>query len=340
MGNFPGLDAAYKDPDQPDTGYFRELDQRILYMNKQGITADLVLGGDQNHLAKALPNYAQRERYIRYVISRYAPMNVTWQGVQEFEEYEDGRALLKEIGLLLKKLDPYGHPRSTHTVATSAPLAVDGWMDYLVYQSSDNALGAIEHQLYTLPQVNAEFAYEDSGAGKSHPHHVDSDTFRKRLWNAAMNGQYPTFGNTGVYGGRKFEPDGKYLDSPGAQQMTHWFNFFSNARHWELEPYFEVDGGRSLALTGVEYIVYLEKPGPVELVTEKKSYQVYWFNPINGDYIKQKKEYKGERFAGQPPDQAHDWVLHLSRDDHKEGMLRSWFFESRRVPIKEVELVV
>ena len=35
---------------------------------------------------------------MRYVVARYAPMNVTWQGVERFEEYADGRALLKEIG--------------------------------------------------------------------------------------------------------------------------------------------------------------------------------------------------------------------------------------------------
>lgn len=329
---------AYFSPGEPNPAYFRELDQRILYMNRKGITADLVLAGDENHLVKLFPTWRDRERYVRYLVARYAPMNITWQGVQEFEEYDDGRRILSEIGTLLKKIDPYQHPRSTHTVSTSSPLAGDGWMDYLVYQSSDTALGAIEHQLFTMPQVNAEFAYEDSGAGKSHPHHVDTDTFRKRLWNATMNGQYPTFGNTGVYGGGKFEPDAKYLDSPGARQMTYWFEFFSNTRHWELEPYFEVDGGRALALTGVEYIVYLEHPGPVELVTEKKSYQVYWFNPLTGEYVKEKKEYKGERFTGRPPDLDHDWVLHLSRDGHKKSMLEQWYFESRRVPVQEVEL--
>lgn len=333
-----GEPPAYFSPDEPNPAYFRELDARILYMNRKGITADLVLAGDDNHLVKLFPTWRERERYVRYLVARYASMNITWQGVQEFEEYDEGRAVLNEIGTLLKKIDPYQHPRSTHTVRTSSPLLADGWMDYIVYQSSDDQLGAIEHQLYTVPQVNVEFAYEDSGAGKSHPHHVDTDTFRRRLWNATMNSQYPTFGNTGTYGGRKFEPDARYLDSPGARQMTHWFNFFSNTRHWELEPYFEVDGGRALALTGVEYIVYLEKPGPVELITEKRSYQVYWFNPITGEYRKEKKEYKGERFSGQPPNRDHDWVLHLSRDGHKRNMLERWYFESRRVPVQEVEL--
>jgi hypothetical protein len=324
-------------PDQPDVAHFRELDQRILAMNRKGLAADLVLAGDENHLADLFPSWQQRERYIRFVVARYAAMNVTWQGVQEFEEYRDGRALLKEIGLLIKKYDPYNHPRSTHATATSAPLAGDGWMDYIVYQTSDDQIGAVEHQLHTVPQVNAEFAYEDSGAGKSHPHHVAGDEFRRRLWNSAMNGQYPTFGNTGTYGGRKFNVEAKYLESPGARAMTAWYDFFARTRHWDLEPYFDVDGGRALALEGVEYIVYVEKPGPVEVLVERHGYNVAWFNPATGESIKQ-KDFKGERFTGEPPSKTQDWVLHISREGRKEGMLRSYKFESRPLPVQEVEL--
>jgi hypothetical protein len=325
-------------PDRVNPEHFRRLDERILAMNRKGIIADLVLAGDGNHLAELFPTWQHRERYIRYLVARYSAMHITWQGVQEFEEYRNGRALLKEIGLLLKKLDPYNHPRSTHTVATSAPLLADGWMTYIVYQSSDDQIGAIEHQLYSAPFVNAEFAYEDSGAGRTHRHHVDTDTFRRRLWNATMNGQYPTFGNTGTYGGRRFTVDPKYLDSPGAQQMTVWYEFFSGTRHWELEPHFDVDGGRALALErprgekieGIEYIVYVEKPGPVEILVQKHGYSVAWFNPITGERIKL-KDFKGEQFSATPPDTTHDWVLHLSREGKKRGMLNRYKFESRAV---------
>lgn len=328
---------SFLTPDEPDPEHFREVDQRVLYMNRKGMVADLVLGWDENHLAKLFPERAQRERYIRFVVARYAALDVTWQGVQEFEEYEDGRALLKEIGAWIKKLDPYDHPRSTHTVATSAPLLGDGWMNYVVYQSSSDDLGAIEHQLYAVPKVNAEFAYENSGAGQSHPHHVETDTFRRRLWNSTMNGQYSTFGNTGTYGGRKFPVDAQYLDSPGARQMTAWFDFFSGTRHWELEPYFDVDGGRAVALEGVEYVVYVEKPGPVEMVVERHTYQVAWFNPITGEHFKQRRDFKGDRFAGEPPNRDHDWVLHLYREGRKESMLRSYKFDSRPILKQEVE---
>ncbi len=345
IGGQEEASKVFPSPDDVNPSYFQEMDRRIVAMNRNGIIADLVLAGDENHLATLFPTWQQRERYVRYVAARYSGMHVTWQGVQEFEEYEDGRELLKEIGLLLKKWDPYNHPRSTHTVATSAPLYRDGWMDYIVYQSSDDQLGAIEHQLFAAPFVNAEFAYEDSGAGKSHPHHVDTDTFRKRLWNATMNGQYPTFGNTGTYGGRKFTVDPKYLDSPGARQMTVWYDFFSGNRFWELEPFFDVDGGRAVALErpsgedieGIEYIVYLEKPGSVEIALQRHGYNAAWVNPITGERIKI-KDFKSNRFSGQPPDTAHDWVLHIFREGRKEGMLRSYKFESRATLLQEVEV--
>ena len=221
-----------------------------------------------------------------------------------------------------------------HTLATSAPLLADGWMNFVAYQSAGDQLGAIEHQLYATPFVNLEFGYENTGAGQALPHHVDTDTFRRRLWNATMDGQYPTFGNTGTYGG-KFPVDAQYLDSPGAKQMTAWYDFFMGTRHWELEPYFDVDGGRAVALEDVEYIVYVEKPGPVELLVEKHGYDVAWVNPLTGERLKQ-KNFKGERFTGEPPDRTHDWVLHVSREGRKEGM-RSYKFESRQIVLQEIE---
>ncbi len=328
---------AYLSPDQPNVEHFQEVDKRIRALNAKGIFVDLVLAGDENHLGKIFPNRQQRERFIKYVASRYTPMMITWQGVQEFEEYKDGRALLAEIAEYIAKYDIHNHPRSTHAVTTSAPLLADQWMTHAIYQSSSIALGAVDRQILRVPLVNAEFAYEDSGAGKSHGHHVDSDTFRKRLWNMTMNGMYPTFGNTGTYGGRKFEVEAKHLESPGAKAMAMWYEFFEDTRFWELQPYFEVTGGRALSLDGVEYIVYIEKPGPVTVVTEKKKYDVYWYRPSDGETIQEKKDYKGELFEGTPPDDKSDWVLHLSRDGRKRGMLKSWKFESRRVYKQQVE---
>ena len=336
------------DPDRPSPEHFREVDRRVAYMNSKGITYDLLLAGDRNQLAELLPERRQRERYVRYLVARYAAMNITWQGVQEWEEYQDGARLLREIYSYISKMDPYKHPRSTHAVTTSAALFEEGWMDYIVQQSSSTDLAAVEYEMYPVPHVNAELGYENSGAGKTHRHHVHTEEFRRRLWRAAMNGQYVTFGNTGTYGGRGFDVDVRFADSPGARQMTHLHDFFTQTRYWDLETYPRVAGGpamsleltrfRSESMQGIEYMVYVEKPRQVELLVAKGKYDISWFNPIDGAWVHEKDKLKGERFttAG-PPDPSHDWVLYVRREGKKQGMNKSYFLESRRPKPKEIE---
>lgn len=327
----------FPSPERPDAAHFQRLDQRIRYMNQKGIVADLILAGPHNQLTRLFPNWQQRQRYVSYIVARYAPFNVTWQGVQAFETYDNGRALLKEFSGLLKETDPYQHPRTSGSLATSGPLLDDGWMDFVTHHTGNDQANSIEHQLFALPFVNVKFAGEDSGAGKPQPDDVDSEAFRHRLWNAIMDGGYPTYFNTGTAGAGNIPVDARYLEAPGAKAMTAWYNFFAGNRHWELEPYFDVDGGRALALEDVEYVVYVEHPGPVELLVENHSYDVAWINPADGTETKVKKGYHGEHFNGSPPDSSHDWVLHISRESRKEGMLKSYKFESRRILMQVVE---
>ena len=322
-----GADSVYQGPDSPDLAQFRRLDERIRYLNGKGITADLILAADGAGLTRSFPSWEQRRRFLRYIVGRYAAMHVTWQGVQYFEDSADTRALLKEAGRVLKEVDGYQHPRTTGARVTSAPLLDDGWMDFAAYGNTDDQIGAIEHQLYGVPFVNLDCGREDSGAGKSVSGDVDTAALRKRLWNATMNGQSVTYANTGT--------GAQYANSPGAKQMTVWYDFFNDTRYWELEPYFDVDGGRALALEDTEYVVYVEKPGPLELVVEKHGYDIYWVNPIDGQFTKGK--FKGDHFTGAPPDTSHDWVLHVVREGRVEGMNKSYKFESRDIALQEVE---
>ena len=281
----------------PDIAALQALDERVRYTNEKGLVFDMVLG-------KTVPESgAQRDRYIRYMAARYGAFHITWQIFQAFEEVKNGRPLAKEMGMALKKYDPYQHPKTAGANVTSSPMAGDGWMDYIVYSSSSDQLGSIEHQLYPMPFVNAGIAAKDN------------DSLRKQLWNSTMNGQY-----VGAVGA---DP----------KQMTVWFDFFSDSRHWELEPYFDVDGGRAIALEGIEYVLYVEKPGPVEVRVERHGYDVVWLNPLTGEQTKL-KNYKGEKFAAEPPDATHDWVLYLSREGKKQSMLESYKFDSREYSLE------
>src|SRR5712691_3481536 len=247
----------------------REAAERVRAINARAMTADLTL-------ASIPEDRQERERYLTDVVGRFAAFNVTWMGLPAFESAVHGRAVLKEAAALLGKLDPYNHPRTSLAATTSAPLLGDRWMNLIGYGTPEENIGGVEHQLYQAPAINTGIKSQ------------------RDLWNATMNGQYPSSGS------------GPY--------MAAWFEFMSGNRFWELEPYFEVDGGRALALEGVEYIVYVEQPaGPLELTLEKHGYDVAWINPATGERIKL-KGYNGEHFTGEPPDKSHDWVLHVSRE--------------------------
>jgi hypothetical protein len=241
---------------------------------------------------------AARDAYSTGLIFRFSAFNIAWMGLPDFERTPHGRPLLKEAGALIKRLDPYQHPLTSLAAGSSAGMLNDGWADLYANGTADPNVGSVEHQLYQAPAINT---------GIQSP---------RELWNATMNGQYPASGS-GAY-------------------MTVWFDFMSGNRYWELEPYFDVDGGRAVALEGVEYIMYIDKPGPIEVGVEQHGYDVVWINPATGERIKA-KNYSGARFTGEPPEKSHPWVLHISREGHKEGMLKSYKFDSRPVPVQEVE---
>lgn len=298
LGDASDRAKVFAAPDRPNPAYFDELDRRIGEIHKRGITTDLMLASDPQCITALFPDAAARERFIRYAVARYAAFNIAWQGFLTFEDYPDGRALLKELGLDLKKLDPYQHPRSSNAKFTSAPLLPDGWMDYVIEGSQDDAVGSIEHQFYQVPFVGV--------------------TDAQHLWNTTMDGEYPE-----VRG--------------GAGAAKSWFDFMATTRHWELEPYFDVDGARAVALEDVEYVNYIEHPGPpVEVTVEDHGYDVQWLNALTGETMDAPK-YKGQHFAGAPPDSSHPWILDIARQGHKESMLKSYYFDSRPVPVQVIE---
>lgn len=303
---------AFKGPEDFDPAIFRPIDEKLKAANQQGITVDLSLAGPNDQLVKLFPDRAQRRRLVQYVVARYAGLNMTWQGVDRFETYTNGRELMREIAGYLNDLDAYHHPISTGTDSTSGTMFDDKWMKYITYASPDYQVSAVEHQIYASPQVS-DFAG---------PNPSDAATFRKRLWNSWMSGAYP---------------EATVPNEEAARAMQVWYQFAATTRHWDLEPFFDVDGGRGMYLPTVEYIIYIDKPGPVDVhLDDKHKWDVEWINPIDGESTVL-KDFKAEEFQGSPPDNSHDWVLHISRESHKAGMAKSYKFESWEIVMQEVE---
>ena len=122
-----------------------------------------------------------------------------------------------------------------------------------------------------------------------------------------------------------------------ARTAQAWFDFISDTRYWELEPYFDVDGARTVALEDVEYIGYIEHPARPSRSGGKARLRR---NLVQSGHRRdvQAKKYKGEHFTGEAPDQSHAWVLHVDREGRKESMLKSYKFDSREYPlVQEIE---
>jgi hypothetical protein len=307
----PGTLKIFDDKGQPDSAYFSALDDRLLAAATRGFTLDLLFA-DQSFLKSgALPDVAQREKLVRFLCARYAGLNVAWQGIETFEQVPHGRALLKDLFTLIQKYDGFDHPRSTDARDSSFPVAGDGWLTYLIEASGDAQLGAVEHQFTMQPEIHVI----RSGA---------PDAFRHELWSCTTNGEYPSVSYESLQ------------NEANLKAVQTWVRILSGTRHWEFEPYFDVDGARAAGLNEVEYLAYAQTPGIVEITLPKHKYNPLWIDPATGQELAM-KDYKGEVFSRSTPDNSHDWILQVPRAGKKENMLKYFYFESEDPPVQEVE---
>ena len=184
-------------------------------------------------------------------------------------------------------------------------------MNYLIEASPDPQLGAVEHQFTQQPEVHVVQATEPAA-------------FRHELWNATTNGEYPSVSYAALQ------------NDQNVKAAETWFRVVSQTRHWELEPYFDVNGARSVGLDEVEYLAYAQKPGIIEITLPKHKYNPVWINPATGEETPL-KDYRGEVFSRETPDNSHDWVLTVPRDGEKGNLAKYYYFESQEPPIQEVE---
>lgn len=307
-----GAQGVFSAGELKNPGWFDLIDAAVFAANRHGITADLVLAGPNGQLTQLFPDHESRVRYVKYLCARYGGLNITWLGIEQFETYPDGRQLLSEIAETIARYDGHHHPMSEAAQVTSGPLAADRWMKFLTYRTANPAIGFIERQFFALPAI-IDFNADGN---------QDLTTFRTRLWNSTMNGQYP---------------EATVPSEAAAQLMKIWYDFFSQTRHWELSPFFDVQGGRAMGLDEVEYVVYVEKPGPVQLTFDQKhKYDMHWINPLTGE-TSDFKPLKAEKIGGEPPDNSHDWVLSVARDSRKASMAKSYYFESKTPDVQEID---
>ncbi len=276
--NEGGLPFYAHNVDSLNPGFWRAFDQRVAHMNEKGMVAGLMLGWADDAW-KYFSTRAQVERYVQYVINRYAAYNVFWIVAGEYEESAPpgGHA---GIGEYLRRNDPYQHPRTIHTVHTSATeFGAAAWQT-TIYQQIFHARQVTPDRRYNKPVINSEFGYE----GDQTPEEVRQDA-----WEIVMRGGFFVYGDTNTFHASAVMTP-KNLYSPGAAFMNVLKNFWTNTgkheiKWWQFDRFEEVGPRRFLAgKRGAEYVVYADTLGAFTIDLTDLSGNVFgqWFNTKTG----------------------------------------------------------
>lgn len=286
-----------RDVDRLNPGYWQAFDRRLAYLNEMGLTAGLMFAW-ANEGWQRFASSAQIDRFVQYLINRYAAYNLIWILAGEYEEAAVPGGY-DRLGEFIKSNDPYRHPITTHTIDTNADdFGNDSWLT-AIYQQLPDPSRITTDRRYNKPVINAEFGYEGDQS---------AEEVRQDAWEIVMRGGFLVYGNTATFHHDAVMSQTN-LYSAGARFMTLLKQFWTgNGRYtlnWCRYSRFEaLPDGRWLAgLPGVEYVVYVENSQPfrVNLSEASGTLSGQWFNTRTGEWSGAIFGAASDTFALTPP---------------------------------------
>lgn len=188
---------------------FRFADQRLRWLldHYPDTALELILfprgagyGADERLWRKLTA--AQKERILRYVVSRYAAYpQAFWLVVNDThygEKFPHNNAFAREVGAYFKRHDPWRHPLSTgHARKVDFYFGGEDWATYLHLEDA-YALGAeccAKYHRFAKPVLLGEDRYEQDHPNRLDP--IDMRYYQRRLYWAWL-----LSGGSASYGGR------------------------------------------------------------------------------------------------------------------------------------------
>ncbi len=295
-----------------DLKSWRRLEEELSFLGDNGIVVflfDGLFGGNNKPDIKQIPD---KEKYIRYVLSRLAPFwNITWNLGFEWQEFLTVRQVV-QFASLIKELDPWRHMLSVHGTPGDFPFCDAKWTDYVNLQTKmvNKVTPEILEQLNRFIIKNyckkPIFASEVLWENNSYTPDLDGEGIRKAGWTILMAGGFFAYAD---YSHPKGQGHGD-----GQAYVQHMFKFMENTHFWKLNPHNRLvsKGNFCLADPGREYVIYAPKGGEiiVDLTGSDKVFRYVFFNTRNGKYEKKESMRGGKRVRLGAPD-GMDWVIHL-----------------------------
>ena len=179
--------------------YFQHLDWCVAQLAALGIEADLILMHPYDRWGFSRMSREDDERYIRYVVARYAAYRNIWWSLANEYDLMPTKTLSdwERIAQTICECDPYRHLRSIHNCGSfydhNRP-----WVTHCSIQRQDlyksaELVDAWRNQ-YRKPIVLDEIAYEGDiqhGWGN-----ISGQELVRRFWEATLRGGYAGHGET------------------------------------------------------------------------------------------------------------------------------------------------
>jgi hypothetical protein len=321
---FEMIYLTHRNYDRLRPEFFQEFDKRVIYANSKGLMPQFFLTW-----SKEFVNWdrSQYERYVRYMIARYAAYDVVWVVSGEYDHPAAGPPPPSDYtyhGNVIYQRDPYRRPISIHPMVSSNEFGNDAWLTYVMLQSNhisfdyDEVHAAIiNNRAYNKPVVDGEPEYLRQDTG------ITIDGWRKTAWSTVLAGGYFDTGYQHIF----WDPDNHYgythsgwnlhypANMQGMAQMKYLYDFFQKVEFWNMSLSDNlVTSGTAycLANIGQEYVIYLPDGGSVnvDLSDATGTLDVEWYNPKDGTYYDDGTVTGGGRESFTPPFSG-DAVLHI-----------------------------
>ena len=349
---FPFIDDNH---DQISIDYWRKVDEVMLFLAEHGMVADLILFmkpfvTDDD---LAFGTLEQDERYVRYILARYAAFpNVIWCVTNEWEFTGRDEMYWDHIGGIVRNEDPWmeqATPDGTALRALSIHHATGGrnggkfkffdsdwpvhasvqygvrnvrfvngdeWGNYSIVQNHGNA----------MPVVNDEYGY----IGEDEPLVLTREQHRRALWGIVVGGGYASAGDARIFedgpdgGLARVIMTGHWHEAVEYEDIKRVVDFWTTQGipYWRMMPQNErVQAGANVYVLGTaadaadtrEYVAYAAAGGEFTLTLPKGTYTVSRFDPRTGESAALEDVTGGNASFALPDTQ--DWVLRLTQAD-------------------------
>ena len=277
-------------------------------------------------------DHDDQERYVRYTLARLGSywnilLNVAGpEPLIKSSLFQDAMSQddINRLGRLIRSLDVFYHPISIHNRGGDDPFRDEDWLSYGTLQGpkvtdpSKLSAGLLRNHHPSKPLYAQETLWSGN---KNHPDYTDAQ-LRKNAFVIMMSACALNFADNGgpIPGdmGNSSSGFSGSMELPHRRQSRHdiirkvW-DFFETISFYGMSPRQDlVNTGYCLAQEGVQYLVYLDSGGSVDVTIKGGQYSVQWINAQDTS-DRRAGGSTGDGRGLVAPDDGDDWLLRLTR---------------------------